>query len=155
MNRRHVIVGCVAAAIGWDRAARAGGQTDSRGLERAVGDAERAFAGTMARRDLSAFESYLSEEAVFLGNEGNVRVLRGRQAIVDAWKTFFQGPTPPFSWAPDLVEVIASGTLALTSGPVRDPAGAVTGRFNSVWRLESDGRWRVVFDRGSNVCPSR
>jgi ketosteroid isomerase-like protein len=49
--------------------------------------------------------------------------------------------------------VVDSGTLAATSGPVRNPKGEVTGRFNSVWRLESDGRWRVVFDRGSPVCP--
>ena len=51
------------------------------------------------------------------------------------------------------IEPKDSGTLATTSGPVRNPKGEVTGRFNSVWRLESDGRWRVVFDRGSPVCP--
>jgi hypothetical protein len=47
------------------------------------------------------------------------------------------------------VEVLASGALALTSGPVRDAAGAVVGRFNSVWRREPDGVWMVVFDKGS------
>jgi hypothetical protein len=29
------------------------------------------------------------------------------------------------------------------------------GRFYSTWRLQSDGRWRVVFDDGYEVCESR
>ena len=53
---------------------------------------------------------------------------------------------------PDIVEVLDSGTMALTSGPVHDPKGELIGRFNSIWRLEPDGRWRVVFDRGAPVC---
>ena len=30
---------------------------------------------------------------------------------------------------------------------MKNPAGELTGRFDSIWRLESDGRWRVVFDQ--------
>lgn len=59
----------------------------------------------------------------------------------------------PVPWAPDQVEVLASGTLALSTGPVHDTSGKVIGRFNSVWRLESDGLWRVVFDKGSPPGP--
>jgi hypothetical protein len=40
----------------------------------------------------------------------------------------------------------------MSSGPVRDPAGHQIGTFNSIWRLERDGRWRVVFDKGCEVC---
>jgi hypothetical protein len=50
------------------------------------------------------------------------------------------------------VEVVDSGTLAYSGGPVYDPSGKVVGRFNSIWRLEAPGTWRVVFDRGSPVC---
>jgi ketosteroid isomerase-like protein len=32
---------------------------------------------------------------------------------------------------------------------VRSPSGEVVGRFNSIWRLDDDGQWRVVFDKGS------
>jgi len=107
---------------------------------------EIAFAATMADRDLDAFLTFISPEAVFFnGNEA----LRGRDAIEGAWAPFFEGRTAPFSWHPDVVEVLASGALALTSGPVRDPTGAVVGRFNSVWRREPDGVWMVVFDKGS------
>ena len=45
--------------------------------------------------------------------------------------------------------VLDSGSLAPTSGPVTLPDGSEAGRFNSVWRLDADGEWRVVFDRGS------
>lgn len=54
----------------------------------------------------------------------------------------------PFSWEPAEGEVLESGTLVLSSGPVRDPEGKRSGTFNSIWRLEADGRWRVVFDKG-------
>lgn len=107
---------------------------------------EIAFAKTMADRDLDAFKSFISPEAVFFN--GNTPV-RGRDAIAEAWAPFFEGPDAPFSWHPDLVEVLQSGVLALSSGPVRDPSGEVVGRFNSVWRKDADGQWRVVFDKGS------
>ena len=45
------------------------------------------------------------------------------------------------------------GTIfAETTGPVHDPEGRQIGTFNSIWRRESDGTWRVVFDKGSPVC---
>jgi hypothetical protein len=45
-----------------------------------------------------------------------------------------------------------SGSLAMTSGPVYDPAGKVFARFTSVWRLEAPNTWRIVFDKGNDVC---
>jgi hypothetical protein len=50
------------------------------------------------------------------------------------------------------VEVLASGELALSSGPVRDPQGKLIARFNSVWRQESPGLWRIVLDMGNDAC---
>ena len=51
--------------------------------------------------------------------------------------------------APDQVEVSSDGLLAHASGPVCDPSGKLISRFNSTWRLEAPGVWRVVFDKGS------
>lgn len=107
---------------------------------------EIAFAKTMADRDFDAFLSFVSPEAVFFGGNG---ALRGNDAIGAAWRGFFEGPEAPFSWSPDVVEVLDSGDLALTSGPVRLPSGEDAGRFNSIWRKDPDGIWRIVFDRGS------
>ncbi len=100
----------------------------------------------MADRDFDAFLAFISPEAVFFdGNEP----IRGRDAIATAWAPYFEGPQAPFSWHPDVVEVLESGTLALSSGPVRRATGEEVGRFNSIWRKDADGRWRVVFDKGS------
>ena len=106
---------------------------------------EIAFAGTMANRDFESFLDFVSPEAVFFnGNEP----LRGRDAISKAWKPYFKGETAPFSWSPDVIEVLESGRLALSSGPVRDSSGEIIGRFNSIWRKNEDGQWQVVFDKG-------
>jgi ketosteroid isomerase-like protein len=114
-----------------------------------VREAEKAFAQTMAARAHLAFESYVADEAVFFGQQ---RVLRGRAAVAAGWKPFFEGAAAPFSWEPERVEVLDSGTLAFSSGPVRDPEGRQIGTFNSVWRREADGRWKIVFDKGCPPC---
>jgi len=107
---------------------------------------EVAFAKTMEDRNFNAFLSFVSTEAVFFnGNEP----LRGHDAITQAWAPFFEAETAPFSWQPDVIEVLESGRLALSSGPVRGESGEILGRFNSIWRKDNDGQWRVVFDKGS------
>ena len=113
-----------------------------------VTNAESAFANTMATRDLKAFESFLADEAVFYGAAPQ----RGKAAIVAAWKRFYDGPAAPFSWKPTNVQVLDSGTLALSTGPVFDPDGKQSGVFNSIWRRGADGQWKVVFDKGCQVC---
>ncbi|HSV68860.1 MAG TPA: nuclear transport factor 2 family protein [Methylibium sp.] len=118
-------------------------------LARQVAEAERAFAKTMADRDHAAFTRFLADEAVFF-NE--TPALRGKAAVAAGWRRFFEQPAAPFSWEPDQVEVLDSGTLAFSTGPVRGPDGKPTARFKSVWRLEAPGVWRVVFDSGCN-CP--
>jgi len=110
-----------------------------------VRTAERAFARSMAERDHAAFTALLSEQAVFFGGP---EVLRGKAAVAAGWQRFFDTPAAPFSWEPDQVQVLDDGTLALSTGPVRNAAGQVVARFNSVWRQEAPGVWRVVFDKG-------
>jgi ketosteroid isomerase-like protein len=114
-----------------------------------VRDAERAFAKTMADRDHAAFVSFVSPEAIFWSRD---RVLRGRNEIADGWKRFYEGPQAPFSWEPESVEVLESGAIALSSGPVRDPGGNRVGTFNSVWRRGDDGKWTIVLDKGCPPC---
>ena len=118
-------------------------------LAREVFAAESAFAQTLAARDSQAFATYVAVDAVFFGRQGT---LHGRVAVVAGWHPFFEGRAAPFSWSPDIVQVLESGTLALSSGPVRDPTGRQIGTFNSIWRRDPDDRWRVVFDKGCPVC---
>ena len=152
MDRRRMMVSCLLGWMGFS--VRAGGDQKTQGgpQPQRVADAERAFADSMAKRDLKAFGSFVSEEAIFMGQADVPRVLRGRAAIVEGWSQFFKEPAAPFSWEPGIVEVLDSGSMALTSGPVYDPEHKVIGHFNSIWRLEPDGKWRVLFDRGAPVC---
>ena len=122
----------------------AGAETNA-ALKEQVRRREIAFAKTMADRDVAGFASFLSKEAVFISNSG---VLRGAKQVTDGWKSLFEGAPAPFSWEPEQVEVLDSGALAMTSGPVRDPSGKRVGTFNSVWRREADGRWLIVLDNG-------
>ncbi len=124
-------------------------QASTAGLRQQVVETERAFARTMATRDHAAFVSFLSKEAVFFSGP---KPLKGAEAVAAWWKRYYEGPVAPFSWEPEEVAVLDSGTLALSSGPVRDPAGTLVGTFTSIWRLEN-GRWRIVFDKGNEACP--
>lgn len=118
-------------------------------LQQQVIDTERAFAGTMAARDHAAFTTFLSDETIFFSGE---KPLHGREQVAAYWKRYFEAADAPFSWEPERVEVLDSGTLALSTGPVHDPEGKLIGTFTSIWRLESPRTWRIVFDKGNDVC---
>jgi ketosteroid isomerase-like protein len=119
-------------------------------LKEQVRKTELAFAQTMADRNAAAFAAFLSKEAVFLSSRGTA--LRGARQVADGWKPYFDGAQAPFSWEPAQVEVLDSGTLAMTSGPVFDQSGKRTGTFHSVWRREAKGQWRIVLDTGCPAC---
>lgn len=118
-------------------------------LAEQVRAAETAFAGSMAARDFAAFASWVADDAVFV-NGG--KPLRGKPAVLAHWERFFRGPAAPFSWKPEIVEVLASGQLAYSEGPVSLPDGRVVARYASTWRRNPDGGWRVVLDNGYDVC---
>ena len=118
-------------------------------LRQQVAATERAFARTMAARDHVAFTDFLAEETVFFSGP---KPLHGKQQVSDWWKRFYEKPAAPFSWEPEQVEVLDSGKLALSSGPVHDAQGRLIATFTSIWRQEAPGVWRIVFDKGNEVC---
>ena len=121
------------------------------GLEEArlqVLETETAFAKTMADRDHQSFSTFIADNAVFFAGD---EALRGKQQVVTRWARYFSDPGAPFSWEPAEVEVFDSARLARSSGPVRDPNGTIIGEFSSLWRYDQ-GKWKIIFDRGSEVC---
>ena len=140
MLQRSVLIAALLLAA---TSAAAQSQLEARRAE--VFAAERAFARSMADRDFAAFSRYVADDCVFFSG---TMPLRGRDAVLAAWKPFFEARSAPFSWEPDQVEVLASGELALSTGPVKNPDGVVTARFNSIWQRQADGRWLVIFDKG-------
>lgn len=130
-------LGVQAAAPAWTDAAEIARRTEQ------LRATEVAFAATMAARDLAAFARFLAPDTVWTGGKAP---LIGPEAVLAGWRAYFDGPTPPFSWAPDTVLVRPSGELGRTAGQVHGPDGPLLLRFNSVWRRLPDGRWEIVFD---------
>lgn len=124
-------------------------ETKADRLSQQVAETERAFAATMADRDHAGFVTFLSEEAIFFSGDSS---LRGKQQVADTWKDYFEEPEAPFSWEPQRVEVLDTGTLALSTGPVRNSKGELFAYFTSIWRLEANGEWKIIFDKGNRAC---
>jgi ketosteroid isomerase-like protein len=145
-----LIVACAVGGSSQTRGSRGATKTEASAHDQVVAT-ERAFAKTMADRDFKAFQQFLSGEAIFFSGS---TVEHGPAEIEATWKPYFRGPTAPFSWVPDNVQVVSSGKLALSTGPVYVD-GKEVGRFNSVWRLEGTNSWRIVFDKGEAVCGAK
>jgi ketosteroid isomerase-like protein len=110
------------------------------------------FSKSVENQDRERFASFIDPDARFVGN----KVDRSPEAITEAWAVFFTGELPSIKWRPQFVEVLESGDLALSRGPYRiidkNEQGETTeawGTYNSVWRLNSEGEWLIVFDAGS------
>ena len=111
------------------------------------------FSRAVEQGDRARFESFIDADARFVG--GSVR--RGVDEVSAAWSVFFIEGGPRIKWRPQFVEVLQDGQLALSRGPFRmssvDGEGnpvEVWGTFNSTWRKQADGGWKVVFDAGSS-----
>jgi ketosteroid isomerase-like protein len=120
-------------------------QSPSRAPLAAMIDQERAFAKLADEKGTrDAFLEYLADESLL----------------------FTPGPTPgklyyknrpalpiKLSWAPEFADISAGGDLGYTSGPweirrnAADPPSSF-GHFNTLWRLQKDGSWRVEVDLG-------
>lgn len=121
-------------------------------LQQQVMQTEINFAKTMKDRDFEGFKSFLSEEAIFLSGKNKHR---GKQKIAELWQGYYQDEQAPFSWKPETVVVLDSGKLALSTGPVLNNKGELTAYYTSTWRLESEGVWRIIFDKGNKACPKK
>ena len=116
---------------------------------------EIAFSRAVENKDIESFKKFLDNDARFVGHS----VGRGPDEITSTWQVFFSDDGPAIKWRPQFVEVLEDGSLALTRGPFRiinkDADGNLVehwGTFNSIWRKNSDGQWRVVFDAGSSAA---
>lgn len=126
MDRRLLLL--LGAGSALSACAVRSGRADLSQLTRDLRAAETGFAETMAKRDLNAFASFLENDAVFI-NGG--KPLRAKAAIVEHWQRFYAKPEPPFAWKPEIVEVLDTGDLGYSEGPVSLPNGTVPSRYFS------------------------
>lgn len=119
-------------------------------IEQEVMDAERAFANLAKEEGLkAAFVAYASDQAVL--NRDN-KLIKGKTEI-EAYFSDRAWENIRLDWAPDFISVSASGDLAYTYGKYilekTDDNGQMKrfeGIFHTVWKKESNGVWRYVWD---------
>ncbi len=110
-------------------------------------ESERAFAKMSVEKSTrEAFLAFLADESLLFA-----------PGPVPGKMFYRRQPDRPqkLSWAPDFADVSASGDLGYTSGPweirpekMTDPPTAY-GHFNSIWRVQKDGSWKLEVDLGS------
>ena len=115
-----------------------------------------AFAQSVADKNRDKFLSFIAEVTTFSG--GTANELHGRDAVMKAWSDFFMPDGPTLSWTPTKGEVIGAGDVGYTTGNSlfrqKDKDGKVSerrGQYVTIWKKQSDGSWKVVFDTGSNL----
>lgn len=123
---------------------------DKEALKEEVRAAENAFA-RMAGTDgvAAAFAHFAADDVVLLRGK---HLIRGKAAMQE----YFNATTLTdiqLGWEPEFVDVANSGELAYTYGPYTfsalDTAGNPVkdnGYFHTVWKKQSDGSWRFVWD---------
>jgi ketosteroid isomerase-like protein len=118
------------------------------------------FAQSVAERSRERFLSFIADVTTF--NGGTPAELHGREAVMKEWADFFDPNGPALWWIPTRGEVVGAGDLGYTTGRsvlrVKGTDGAVTersGEYLTVWRRQRDGAWKVIFDTGSTLPPTR
>ena len=113
--------------------------------------ADAAWAEVAASKSVERMLEFYDEEAVFIGQDGNV--ISGLENLRVAWTAFFAVPGLKLSWRASEVKASESQDLACSYGPwetERGPLGQQTtqrGTYVFVWRKQRDGRWKVLVDK--------
>jgi len=119
--------------------------TDKRITPAPVVAAERAFAADGAKRGwAAAFRSYAAPEAIMLSPDP----VNAHESLA---KVQGDGETT-LDWRPAYAGISRTGDFGFTTGPflIRGREGVV-GHYFTVWRLQSDGTWKWIFDAGTDV----
>jgi ketosteroid isomerase-like protein len=118
--------------------------------EAEIMDVEKAFNDMAQEKGLiEAFEFYAAENGVIRRGK---KVIKGKKAIADWYKNDVR-PNETLTWIPTYIEVSNTGDMAFTYGDYiftsLDSLGKKKeskGIFHTVWRRQTDGTWRFVWD---------
>jgi len=124
-------------------------------------ETDRAFSRTAAEKGrVAAFLEYMAPEGILYPIQGEP--VRGREEFGRLSRV--QGEQTAESqlvWEPEFVDVSESGDLGYTLGTytssTRMPDGSESirrGHYVSIWRKQSGGTWKFVFDGGNQAAPA-
>jgi len=111
----------------------------------------------------AAFEKMASEkgitEAFWFFADSNAVIKRANDSLIhgkEGIRKFYSADyfkTATVKWSPDFIDVSEDGNLGYTYGKYRwqstDSSGKIneaTGIFHTVWKKQSDGSWKYVWD---------
>ncbi|WP_084158117.1 YybH family protein [Gaetbulibacter saemankumensis] len=96
-----------------------------------------------------AFEHFAAPDAVILRGEA---LIKGKKAIC-TWYRDRANPHTTLTWTPNYVDVSDSGDMAYTYGDYTYTAvdslgnkNESKGIFHTVWKRQTDGSWKFVYD---------
>lgn len=118
-------------------------------------EADRRFAADTARRRLEGWLAAFATGGAMLLADGTTIV--GHEAIASVMGPAFSDPGFLLRWEPREARVLIEDDLGYTRGRYQrtrpGPGGTSviqTGTYVTLWKKQPDGRWKVVFDTGSD-----
>ncbi len=120
--------------------------------------ADEAFDAARAERGLEGFASFIAGDVTTI--RPNQPIVRGKESFLAGWKEAYGVPGLSVRWKPEVARISDDGTLGFTLGSyhatqtdngVTKSVG--TGKYATIWRRQSDGSWKVVFDTGVKDAP--
>lgn len=120
---------------------------------RALLEADRAFARDVHSRGIEGWVAWFDESGSQVDDE--FHLITGHEAIHEHMGGPLSDPDLELTWEPDTAQISEGGGLGTTSGRFRvtskDQDGkdvVVVGRYFDVWRKQSDGSWKLLYDVG-------
>jgi len=135
---------CV-AFIGCDRTPA----VDTRAEADAIRDLDRQWQAAVDARDFDKILSFYAPDAVEMS--ANAPIIVGREAIGKWFESWLTDTTVSNTFAPEVIEVAASGDLAYDRGTYRftqhTPKGRVEdlGKYLLIWK-KINGQWKALAD---------
>jgi len=113
---------------------------------------------TIEAKDLEGVISYFADDALAL--YPNMPVIKGKDAIREAWTTMFAQPGFEMSGQPSKVEVSRAGDLAYVQGTYSQTMNDTTGKpvtdsgkYVVVYKKQPEGKWKLVIDMSNSDLP--
>jgi len=146
--KQFLFIFCLASGL---IACQTSASIDIKEAESEIRQAETDFADMAVSQGIAAaFGHYADSNAVI--KRGKDSLIYGKAGIAN----YYNAPhfkTARVSWSPDFVAVATSGDLGYTYGKYlwisTDSTGNTsqsTGIFHTVWKRQTDGSWRYVWD---------